>query len=113
MIPSVSTEWWQTIFDSNSLKTDASRISVEYILDFHNVGMYYAFKNSGEAEVIGKSLCSGIFSALGGAIVHNVKNINIDYKHIELIAEVCINDLVRLFKNNFVNFVETLNGGDW
>ena len=50
---------------------------------------------------------------LGGAIVHNVKNINIDYKHIELIAEVCINDLVRLFKNNFVNFVETLNGGDW
>ena len=39
-----STEWWQTIFDSNSLKIDASRISVEYILDFHNVGMYYAFK---------------------------------------------------------------------
>ena len=51
MIPSVSTEWWQTIFDSNSLKIDASRISVEYILDFHNVGMYYAFKNSERAKV--------------------------------------------------------------
>ena len=50
MAPSVSTEWWKTVFDSNSLKIDASRISVEYILDFHNVGMYYAFKNSGEAE---------------------------------------------------------------
>ena len=41
----VGTEWWQTIFNSNYLKVDASRISVEYILDFRNEKMYYAFKD--------------------------------------------------------------------